>query len=88
MRHLRHARHSASICPRETRHRLKATVIRSAFGFGESLVAVSLLALIIPIEIAAPLAVLIRTGLQGFQGHHTQLLTRVRPAGNLRAWLD
>ena len=36
-----------------------ATFIRSAFGFGEALVAVPLLALIIPIEVAAPVAVLI-----------------------------
>jgi uncharacterized membrane protein YfcA len=36
-----------------------ATLIRSAFGFGEALVAVPLLALCIPIEVAAPLAVLI-----------------------------
>jgi uncharacterized membrane protein YfcA len=36
-----------------------ATVIRSAFGFGEALVAVPLLALAIPVEIAAPVAVLV-----------------------------
>jgi uncharacterized protein len=36
-----------------------ATLIRSAFGFGEALVAVPLLALRIPITVAAPLAVLI-----------------------------
>ncbi len=36
-----------------------ATVIRSAFGFGEALVAVPLLALMVPIEVAAPLAVLV-----------------------------
>ncbi len=36
-----------------------ATLIRSAFGFGEALVAVPLLALWIPIGIAAPLAVLV-----------------------------
>jgi uncharacterized membrane protein YfcA len=36
-----------------------ATVIRSAFGFGEALVAVPLLALRIPITVAAPLAVLV-----------------------------
>lgn len=36
-----------------------ATLVRSAFGFGEALIAVPLLALIIPIEVAAPLAVLI-----------------------------
>lgn len=35
-----------------------ATFIRSAFGFGEALVAVPLLALIMPVEVAAPLAVL------------------------------
>ncbi len=36
-----------------------ATLIRSAFGFGEALVAVPLLALVIPVEVAAPLATLV-----------------------------
>lgn len=36
-----------------------ATVIRSAFGFGEALVAVPLLAFRIPLQLAAPLAVLL-----------------------------
>lgn len=36
-----------------------ATLIRSAFGFGEALFAVPLLALIIPLQVAAPLAVLV-----------------------------
>jgi uncharacterized membrane protein YfcA len=36
-----------------------ATLIRSTFGFGEALIAVPLLALSLPIEIAAPLAVLL-----------------------------
>lgn len=36
-----------------------ATVIRSAFGFGEALVAVPLLALTVPVRIAAPVAVLV-----------------------------
>src|SRR5580765_7434389 len=36
-----------------------ATLIRSTFGFGEGLIAVPLLALSIPIEIAAPVAVLL-----------------------------
>ena len=36
-----------------------ATLIRSAFGFGEALVAVPLLAFYIPLEQAAPLAVLV-----------------------------
>jgi uncharacterized membrane protein YfcA len=42
-----------------------ATLIRSAFGFGEALVAVPLLALRIPLEIAAPLAVLISITIAG-----------------------
>lgn len=36
-----------------------ATLIRSAFGFGEALIAVPLLSLRIPVQLAAPLAVLI-----------------------------
>ena len=36
-----------------------ATLIRSTFGFGESLVAVPLLALVMPIEVAVPLSVLV-----------------------------
>lgn len=36
-----------------------ATLIRSTFGFGEALIAVPLLALFIPVEVAAPLAVLL-----------------------------
>jgi uncharacterized protein len=36
-----------------------ATLVRSAFGFGEALVAVPLLALFMPMNIAAPLAVLL-----------------------------
>lgn len=36
-----------------------ATLVRSTFGFGESLVAVPLLILLIPIEIAVPLSVLL-----------------------------
>jgi hypothetical protein len=36
-----------------------ATLIRSAFGFGEALIAVPLLAFFIPVKVAAPLAVLV-----------------------------
>jgi len=36
-----------------------ASVIRSSFGFGEALIAVPLLALFIPVEVAAPVAVLL-----------------------------
>jgi uncharacterized protein len=42
-----------------------ATLIRSAFGFGEALIAVPLLAFFIPLQIAAPLAVLISTTIAG-----------------------
>lgn len=42
-----------------------ATLIRSAFGFGEALVAVPLLALLIPVEVAAPLAVLVSITVAG-----------------------
>jgi hypothetical protein len=44
---------------------LLATFIRSTFGFGEALVAVPLLALRIPVEIAAPLAVLVSATVAG-----------------------
>ena len=42
-----------------------ATLIRSAFGFGEALVAVPLLAFYIPLEVAAPLAVLVSITIAG-----------------------
>lgn len=38
---------------------LLATLIRSTFGFGEALIAVPLLALIMPVEVAAPVAALV-----------------------------
>jgi hypothetical protein len=40
-----------------------ATLIRSTFGFGEALIAVPLLVLILPIEVAAPVAVLLSTSI-------------------------
>jgi uncharacterized protein len=42
-----------------------ATLIRSAFGFGEALVAVPLLAFFIPLEVATPLAVLVSITIAG-----------------------
>jgi uncharacterized membrane protein YfcA len=36
-----------------------ATLIRSTFGFGEALVAVPLLAMVLPVDVAAPVAVLV-----------------------------
>jgi uncharacterized membrane protein YfcA len=38
---------------------LLATTIRSGFGFGEALIAVPLLAFVMPVEVAAPFAVLV-----------------------------
>ncbi len=42
-----------------------ATFVRSAFGFGEALISVPLLALIMPIEVAAPVAVLVSITVAG-----------------------
>jgi uncharacterized membrane protein YfcA len=42
-----------------------ATLIRSAFGFGEALIAVPLLALVMPVEVAVPLAVLLSVTVAG-----------------------
>src|SRR6476661_8070953 len=42
-----------------------ATLVRSAFGFGEALVAVPLLALLIPIQVAVPLATLLSITVAG-----------------------
>jgi uncharacterized membrane protein YfcA len=36
-----------------------ATLLRSALGFGEALIAVPLLAFVLPVKVAAPVAVLI-----------------------------
>jgi uncharacterized protein len=44
---------------------LLATLIRSAFGFGEALIAVPLLALIMPVEVAAPVAALVSITVAG-----------------------
>lgn len=43
-----------------------ATVFRSAFGFGESLVAVPLLALLMPLNVAVPLSVIISVTIAAF----------------------
>src|SRR5680860_925233 len=60
-----------------------ATLIRSAFGFGEALVAVPLLALVIPVEVAAPVAALTSITVAGMvliQDHaevHTRSASRL-----------
>ncbi|HEY3856592.1 MAG TPA: sulfite exporter TauE/SafE family protein [Verrucomicrobiae bacterium] len=43
-----------------------ATVFRTTFGFGEALVGVPLLALIVPVKVAAPIAVLASIVIAGF----------------------
>lgn len=43
-----------------------ATVFRSAFGFGESLIAVPLLALLMPLDVAVPLSVFISITIAAF----------------------
>ncbi len=60
---------------------LIATFIRSAFGFGEALVAVPLLALRIPLAIAAPLAVLVSITVAGVIVVQDRQKIHVRSAG-------
>jgi uncharacterized membrane protein YfcA len=60
-----------------------ATLIRSAFGFGEALVAVPLLALLIPVEIAVPLAVLLSITVAGLIILQDWHKVHVRTAGKL-----
>jgi uncharacterized membrane protein YfcA len=60
-----------------------ATLIRSAFGFGEALVAVPLLALLIPVEVAAPLAVLVSVTVAGVILAQDWHQVHVRSAGRL-----
>lgn len=58
-----------------------ATVIRSAFGFGEALVAVPLLAFRIPLPVAAPLAVLVSITVAGIVVVQDWKKIHVRSAG-------
>ena len=60
-----------------------ATLIRSAFGFGEALVAVPLLALVIPVEVAAPVAVLVSVTVAGVVVAQDWRAVQVRSAGRL-----
>jgi len=60
-----------------------ATLIRSAFGFGEALIAVPLLALVLPVKVAAPVAVLLSITIaavvvaQDWRDVHLQSATRL-----------
>ena len=58
-----------------------ATLIRSAFGFGEALIAVPLLAFCMPIQIAAPLAVLVSITIAGIVVVQDWRHIHVRSAG-------
>jgi uncharacterized membrane protein YfcA len=58
-----------------------ATLIRSAFGFGEALVAVPLLALLIPVEEAVPLATLVSITVAGIVVVQDWHKIHVRSAG-------
>jgi uncharacterized membrane protein YfcA len=58
-----------------------ATLIRSAFGFGEALVAVPLLAFLIPVEVATPLAVLCSITVAGVVVAQDWHKVHVRSAG-------
>src|SRR5438132_13660924 len=60
---------------------LLATLIRSAFGFGEALVAVPLLALLIPVEEAVPLATLVSITVAGVVVAQDWHKIHVRSAG-------
>lgn len=64
---------------------LIATVIRSAFGFGEALVAVPLLAFWLPLPVAAPLAVLVSITIAGIVVIQDWKKIHVRSAGWLVA---
>jgi uncharacterized membrane protein YfcA len=58
-------------------------VIRSAFGFGEALAVVPLLALLMPVEVAAPLAVLVSITVAGIVVAQDRQHVQLRSA----AWL-
>jgi len=60
-----------------------ATFIRSAFGFGEALVAVPLLALLIPVEVAAPVAVLVSITVAAVAVFQDWRHVHLRSAGSL-----
>ena len=60
-----------------------ATLIRSAFGFGEALIAVPLLAFCIPIRVAAPLAVLLSVTIAAIVVVQDWRRIQLRSAGGL-----
>lgn len=63
-----------------------ATLIRSTLGFGEALVAVPLLALRLPVQVAAPLAVLVSITVAAIVMVQDWRRVHFRAAGWLAAW--
>ncbi len=62
-----------------------ATLVRSAFGFGEALIAVPLLALLLPVCVAAPLAVLLSISIAAIVVLQDWKDIHLRSAGGLLA---
>lgn len=60
-----------------------ATIFRSAFGFGESLVAVPLLALLMPLSVAVPLSVLVSVTIAGLVVAQDHRKIHFKSAGGL-----
>jgi uncharacterized membrane protein YfcA len=60
-----------------------ATIFRSAFGFGESLIAVPLLALLMPMNTAVPLSVLVSVSIAGFVVIQDREKIHLKSAGGL-----
>jgi hypothetical protein len=63
-----------------------ATTVRSAFGFGEALVAVPLLALMLPVEVAAPVAALVSITVAGVILLQDRSHVHVASAARLLLW--
>lgn len=63
-----------------------ATLVRSAFGFGEALISVPLLAFVMPIEVAAPAAVLVSITIALIIVIQDWRKVHVRSAGWLVLW--
>jgi uncharacterized membrane protein YfcA len=60
-----------------------ATIFRSAFGFGESLIAVPLLAIIMPLQVAVPLSVMMSVTIAAFVVVQDHKKIHLKSAGGL-----
>jgi uncharacterized membrane protein YfcA len=63
-----------------------ATLVRSTFGFGEALIAVPLLAFVLPVEVAAPVAVLVSITVAAIVVAQDWRHVQLRIAGWLVLW--